>query len=142
MATKQTHVFKTVGTLSLKVDIYTRTSSPSYNPNQPVVVFLHGGGFVAFDRGCVPPHIVQSCLSRNWPLVSADYRKLPQTSGNDSFEDVKDVYHFVADKVPELLGSTKEQKCNKIIVVGQSAGLCPSPISILTLNIEIRQDSS
>jgi acetyl esterase/lipase len=121
MATKQTHIFKTVGSLSLKVDIFTR-SSPTYDPKQPIVLFLHGGGFVVFDRASLPPHIVQSCLSRNWPLISADYRKLPQTNGKEVLQDVKDAYQVVVEKVPELFGGGKEERCEKVIVLGQSAG--------------------
>ncbi|KAE9370886.1 alpha/beta-hydrolase [Stipitochalara longipes BDJ] len=142
MASKQTHTFKVIGPLSLRVDIYTLSSSskPPYHPDSPIVLWLHGGGFVAADRSCLPPHIVQSCLSRNWPLVSADYRKLPQTSGTEAFEDVKDAYQFVVEKVPALLG--ENSRCERIVVMGTSAGayfslLCghnvsPRPIAILT----------
>jgi acetyl esterase/lipase len=130
MATKQSYTFKTIGSLSLKVDIYTRTSSSTYDPTKPIALFFHGGGFVAFDRACVPAHIVQSCLSRGWPLVSADYRKMPQTNGKDVFEDVKDAYRFVVEKIPKVLGGDQEEKCDKIVVVGQSAGAHPfHPIS-------------
>jgi acetyl esterase/lipase len=122
MATKQTHTFKTVGPLPLKVDIYTRSSSSTYDPKRPIVFFLHGGGFVAFDRASLPPHIVQSCLTRNWPLVSADYRKLPQINGKEVLQDVKDAYQFVVEKIPGLLSGGKEERCEKVIVVGQSAG--------------------
>lgn len=75
---------------------------------------------------------MQSCLSRNWPLVSADYRKLPQTSGADVFEDVKDAYRFVVEKVPVLLGG--EGRCERVVVMGASAGLSsfkPIPINFL-----------
>jgi len=125
MASKQTYTFKVVGSLTLKVDIYTPSSStaPPYNPGNPIVLWLHGGGFVAADRSCLPPHIVQSCLSRNWPLVSADYRKLPQTSGTDVFEDVKDAYQFVVEKVPAILGA--EVRCERVVLMGASAGLSP-----------------
>jgi acetyl esterase/lipase len=134
MATKQSHTFKVIGPLTLKVDIYTPSSSstPPYDPETPIVLWLHGGGFVAADRACLPPHIVQSCLSRNWPLVSADYRKLPQTSGTDVFEDVKDAYRFVVEKVPVLLGG--EGRCERVVVMGASAGLSsfkPTPINFL-----------
>jgi hypothetical protein len=63
---------------------------------------------------------VQSCLARNWPLVSADYRKLPQTSGIDVLADVKDAYMFVVEKVPHLLGASQEARCEKVVVVGHN----------------------
>ena len=73
---------------------------------------------MAFDRLCLPAQIVQSCLARNSPLVSADYRELPQTSAKDILADAKDAYMFVMEKVPSLLDASKETRCEKAVVVG------------------------
>lgn len=82
---------------------------------------------------------MQSSLSRNWPLVSADYRKLPQTSGKEVLQDVKDAYTFVVEKVPELLGSGMGEWCEKVVVIGQSAGLyCPHSNPRFTLRLKAR----
>ncbi len=54
------------------------------------------------------------------PLVSADYRRLPQTKGPEIFEDVKAAYEFVVAKVSGILGGGG--RCENIVVVGQSAG--------------------
>jgi acetyl esterase/lipase len=130
MASRSTHVFKTVDKLELKVDIYTRSSDPNptpSDPERPVVLFLHGGGFVAFNRQHVPPHVVQSCLIRGWTLVSADYRLLPQVKGADILEDIKDAYNFVREKLPGILAGREGRTgpIENIIIVGQSAGNPP-----------------
>lgn len=129
MASKSTHVYKTVGDLNLRVDVYTRKSheeTNAFDPKQPVALFLHGGGWVAFDREHIPPHVIQSSLLRGWPLISADYRVLPQVKGADIFEDVKDAYSFVEEKVPGILaGKETEDTIENIILVGQSTGNAP-----------------
>ncbi|KAK0111905.1 hypothetical protein ONS96_001172 [Cadophora gregata f. sp. sojae] len=127
MATKTTHTFKTVGSVDIKVDVYTRSSdagSVKYTPSSPVVLFIHGGGFVAFDRSHLGPSIVQSALKRGWPLVSTDYRKLPQISGKEMLEDIQDAYSFVREDLPGILAGTEEKlpPFENVIVVGQSAG--------------------
>jgi acetyl esterase/lipase len=102
MASRATHVFKTTDNLDLKLDIYTRASwsqSNVWDEHQPVVLFFHGGGYVGYDREHLPPHIVQSCLLRGWPLISPDYRKLPQVSGKDILSDGKAAYSFVVEKL-------------------------------------------
>lgn len=110
MASKSTHTFKTVGALDLKVDIYTKTSDANrvYTPISPVILFIHGGGFVAFDRCHLGPSIVQSALKRGWPLISTDYRKLPQANGKDLLEDIQDAYSCVREDLPGILAGTKE----------------------------------
>ncbi|KUJ10806.1 alpha/beta-hydrolase [Mollisia scopiformis] len=128
MAAKSTHVFKTIGTLSLHLDIYTRTLPPAndvFTPETPVILFFHGGGVVSHDRRLLLPHIVQSSLLRGWPLVSADYRLLPQTKGIDILEDIKDAYTFVRTKLFSILHGSSDSNENvikNVIVAGCSAG--------------------
>ena len=65
-------------------------------------------------------HIFQSCFLRNWPLVSADYRKLPQTKSPEIPEDAKAAYEFMVERVPQILG--RRGRCENVVVVEQSAG--------------------
>ena len=125
MASKSTHVYKTVGNLEILVDVYTRktdSSSNRYTINTPVLLFFHGGGAVSHDRRLLHPHIVQASLQRGWPLVSADYRLLPQASGLDLVEDLKDAYAFVREELPSILNISAGPMSN-VIVTGQSAGV-------------------
>ncbi|KUJ14331.1 alpha/beta-hydrolase [Mollisia scopiformis] len=146
MATKLTHTFKQVSGLELKADIYLRSLDAhrrEYNRSQPVVLYFHGGGFVFSDREDVPPHIVQLCLMRGWVLVSADYRKLPQISGTEMWEDARDAFVFVRETLPGILaGRLSGARFENVVLVGRSAGaylsyLCghnmdPKPIAMLT----------
>lgn len=125
MASKSTYVYKTAATLEILLDVYTRKadlSSHHLGTNTPVVLFFHGGGVVSHDRRLLYPHIVQSCLKRGWPLVSADYRLFPQADGLDVLEDLKDAYAFVREKLPGVLNIGAGPMTN-VIVSGQSAGM-------------------
>jgi acetyl esterase/lipase len=125
MVSKSTHVYKTVGSLHIMLDIYTRdadVSSNRYTSNTPVILFFHGGGIVSHDRRLLPPHFVQLALIRGWPLVSADYRLFPQANGLEVLEDVKDAYDFVREKLPNILNAEAGPMRN-VIVAGCSAGV-------------------
>lgn len=129
--TVTTHPFKRINDdLTLNLEIFRKTKSLNqpFDPSKPVVLFLHGGGFVGFNREHVPPHVVQMALLRDWLLVSADYRLLPQVKGADIFEDVKDAYRFVREELVELLSEGREKgMVENVVVVGQSAGEDSSP---------------
>lgn len=130
MVSIATYVFKTADNLDLKLDIYTRESwsqDKAWNEDQPVALYFHGGGFVGYDRAHVPQHIVQSSLLRGWPLVSADYRKLPQVNGEAILSDVKAAYDFVVEKLLGILTQGRSTSSLKnIIALGGSAGQCPA----------------
>lgn len=146
MAIKITHIFKEIDGLELKSDIYTRSIDAhrrEYKRSQPVVLYFHGGGFVDSDREAIPPHVVQQCLIRGWILVSTDYRKLPQISGAEMWEDARDAFLFVRETLPGILtGRLSGARFENVICLGRSAGaylsyLCghsmdPKPIAILT----------
>ncbi|KAE9362882.1 hypothetical protein N431DRAFT_490327 [Stipitochalara longipes BDJ] len=144
MVSKSTHVYKTVGSLEILIDVYLTdadVSSNRYTVSTPVVLYFHGGGLVAHDRRQLAPHIVQLCLMRGWPLVSPDYRLFPQASGLEMLEDIKDAYSFVLEKLPSILGSGTGLMKN-VIVAGSSAGayltyqaghhFSPRPLALLT----------
>ncbi|TVY52159.1 Non-reducing polyketide synthase mapC [Lachnellula cervina] len=145
MASREILVFKSTDNLDLKLDIYTRESWSQikvWDERQPVVVFFHGGGYVGYDREHLPPHIVQSCLLRGWPLISPDYRKLPQVTGEVILSDAEAAYDYVVENALRILTRGESNQAMKnIIVVGASAGghmalLCghymePRPIAIL-----------
>ena len=127
MATKSTHIYKTVGDLDLKVDVYVKISNEQhtrYNSKAPIYLFFHGGGLVGFNRIFISPHIVQLCLVRNWILVSADYRLLPQVTGKEIVEDAKDAYTFVREKLGGILAGSKsgEGMVMKNIIIGGPTG--------------------
>ncbi|TAQ84247.1 hypothetical protein B7494_g7429 [Chlorociboria aeruginascens] len=150
-----TYIYKTTPTgHPIHLDIYhnyEQTSSPKDIP--PIFLFFHSGGLTSYNRRVIFPHMVQACLSRNWVLASADYRLLPQVSGTEIWEDVKDAYKYVVDEVPIILnfprgarGKEDSREAKRIIVGGSSAGgflailaasrsreLTPAPKAILSI---------
>lgn len=118
MISKATHIFKKIDNLNLKVDAYLPTASEG--SWSTAVLYLHGGGLVAFDREMLPTHVAQACMIRGWPLFSADYRLMPQASGQDMLEDVIAAYDFVRTK---LLMTPSFNKRTNIVLMGASAGL-------------------
>lgn len=97
--------------------------------NNPIVLFFHAGGLTAFNRKFIYPSLVQAVLKREWTLVSVDYRLLPQAMPEEIWDDVKDAYEFVVDKLPGVLhmasasrGKEGSRKARRVIVAGASAG--------------------
>ncbi|GAW25875.1 putative alpha beta-hydrolase [Rosellinia necatrix] len=77
--------------IPLECDVY---SSSVYPFDAPVFLFFHSGGLVGGARNCVPPWLVQVCIQRQWTLISASYRLLPQAKAADLLEDVAAAYKF------------------------------------------------
>ncbi|KAI0107819.1 alpha/beta-hydrolase [Nemania sp. FL0031] len=118
--------------IPLECDVY---SSPNYPSYTPVFLFFHAGGLVGGARSCVPPWLVQLCIERQWPLISASYRLLPQATSSNVLEDIKAAYEFA-----RKYGN--EGKRN-VVVGGASAGffcaaqvahhLQPQPLALLSI---------
>ncbi|KAI1123411.1 alpha/beta-hydrolase [Nemania abortiva] len=118
--------------IPLECDVY---SCPTYPSDTPVFLFFHSGGLVGGTRNSVPPWLVQVCVQRQWPLISASYRLLPQASGNDLLEDVMTAYEFA-----RKWGNEGERH---VVLGGASAGffcatlvahhLQPSPLALLSI---------
>jgi hypothetical protein len=130
MVSKTTHIFKKVDNLNLKVDAYLPTASEE--SWSTAVLYLHGGGLVAYDRELLPTHVVQACMVRGWPLFSADYRLMPQASGKDMLEDVIAAYDFVRTK---LLTKPSFDENTKIVLMGASAGLLTHALVLRDLKL-------
>ena len=61
MVTRSTHIFKTVGSLDMKLDVYTKSAGQTQefaDPNLTVFLYFHGGGLVRFNRVLLYVHIV------------------------------------------------------------------------------------
>jgi acetyl esterase/lipase len=94
MLLKTTHVFAHHTGLDLPCDVY---EAPNYPTSTPVFLFFHAGGLVAGSRENIPPWLVQVCLERQWPLISAGYRLLPQTGPKGLLEDALAAYRFARE---------------------------------------------
>ena len=89
---------------------------PGSRPGQPVIVYLHGGGFVfgGLD-GC--DYITRGLASRTgFPVVSVEYRLAPDCPFPGPLEDCQDALRWVVDACPEGIDPSR------IALAGDSAG--------------------
>lgn len=119
--------------IPLECDIY---DAPDYPKDGPVFLFFHAGGLVAGLRSAIPPWLVQVCYQRQWPLVSASYRLLPQVDGGALLDDAHAAYNFA-----RTLDGEAERP---VVVGGASAGFFlaaliahhvdPKPAALLSIS--------
>jgi len=90
---------------------------------------------------------IDRVLEKGYLFISADYRLLPEATGHDILEDVKDVFSFITKETTTFNdgkgGPVWKVKKDAIIASGASAGgFCaylaaihaePKPISVLTI---------
>jgi acetyl esterase/lipase len=111
---KRTHVYKRVEDLSIRADSYRFADKP----NQPVVVWIHGGALINGHRESVPPWLMEACRENGWVLVSLDYRLAPEVQLPDIISDLEDAFRWIAAEGPQLFQADPR----RIAVVGGSAG--------------------
>ena len=145
--------------IPLECDIY---DAPDYPDDTPVLLFFFSGGLVSGSRAMVPPWLVQvspptlpkvpspdeaqltyhnrqTCLRRKWPLLSPDYRLLPQAKGEDLLQDAQAAFAFA-----QSYGGRPTPR--RVIIAGASAGFVlaaliahnlptttPSPLALLSI---------
>ena len=132
---KKTHVYKQVSDLQIRADSYRFVD----RPNQPVVVWIHGGALINGHRESVPPWLMSACRDNGFVLVSLDYRLAPETQLPDIITDIEDAFRWLRQEGPELFQANPQ----RIAVVGGSAGgyltlvtgyrVQPRPIALVSL---------
>jgi acetyl esterase/lipase len=103
------------------VDIYTQggrraPNAPIFddtNPNRPILVWIHGGAWIAGDKDTAFPDAIHY-LERGWDVVNVNYRIGPDTAPA-AVDDAMCAYKWVVDRA---LASNR----NDIVVSGASAG--------------------
>lgn len=105
-------------TSGLKLDVYEPTSSRRglFSRKRPVVVYVHGGGWVKGDRKRVFD-MPQWLTSRGYVFVAIDYRKIPQTTIDGQVQDVSRAIEWVRRNIRRYNGDP-----NRIVLMGHSAG--------------------
>jgi acetyl esterase len=102
-----------------RLDVFVPAKRPS--SGMPVVVYFHGGGYVAGNRSPLPGLIydnVPTFFARNGVIgVNATYRLAPQHQWPSGGEDVGRVVKWLAENVSRYGGDPK-----RIFIMGQSAG--------------------
>ncbi|HEY3920100.1 MAG TPA: alpha/beta hydrolase [Stellaceae bacterium] len=101
-----------------RLDIYMPAQKPT---KAPVVVYFHGGGYVAGERSPLPGLIydnVPTFFARNGIIgVNATYRLAPQHKWPSGAEDVGKVVAWLHDNIAKYGGDPA-----RIFIMGQSAG--------------------
>ncbi|MCU1644120.1 MAG: Carboxylesterase LipF [Nocardia sp.] len=78
-----------------------------------VILYFHGGAFIAGGLNSYRRHTARLGSISELPVLTVDYRQLPDAHPNDSLDDALAAYHYLLDQ-----GFAPE----KIIVSGDSAG--------------------
>jgi acetyl esterase/lipase len=110
----ETHIYKTVGDLAIKADVY----RSSHKESRPAVVWIHGGALIGGHRGDVPGRVRKYAADMNHVLVSIDYRLAPETRLPDIIADVEDAFRWIRRDGPRQFNIDPD----RIAVIGGSAG--------------------
>ncbi|KAH8547665.1 Alpha/Beta hydrolase protein [Umbelopsis sp. PMI_123] len=117
MFPKQTIVFKTVDSVDMHANVYL-PEHHSPERQYSAILYLHGGGMVIGNRDMIPKMQVDSFVQKDWIVVSADYRLIPETKFQDACQDVFDAYQWMRTVGKDLYGIDKDN----IAIIGSSAG--------------------
>ena len=111
---KSTAVYKTVGDLPIRADVY----RPPGDEVLPVVVWIHGGALINGHREGISGRVRKYAINRRLALVSIVYRLAPETKLPAIIEDVEDAFRWIRG------AGAKQYKLdpNRIAVTGGSAG--------------------
>jgi len=94
------------------LDVYAKEGAQ----NQPVVVWIHGGGWQAGDKADMHTK-PQAFLDKGFVFVSVNYRLLPAVDMGTIVRDVAKSVHWVSDHIAEYGGDPK-----RLLIMGHSAG--------------------
>ncbi|PWY76026.1 alpha/beta-hydrolase [Aspergillus sclerotioniger CBS 115572] len=117
---KHTHVYTTHQTTDLHLDVYLSQPTDPKTP-KPIILWFHGGYLITGTRTAIPTWLLNHALTHQWPLISPDYRVLPESTGHDTISDILLAYKWVAKSLPQLHPECRPD-INRIIVAGASAG--------------------
>ncbi|KAL4995945.1 Alpha/Beta hydrolase protein [Aspergillus recurvatus] len=119
--------YKYVGDHAIHADILVPRTS--HYGKRPIIARFHGGGLVMGDSlymDWFPYWLSDLALAHEAVIVSANYRLMPQATGLDIHDDVKDFWAWLQSPVVEdilLAHSTPtELDLAHLLVTGESAG--------------------
>jgi acetyl esterase/lipase len=109
------------------LDIY-RPKHPTGSP-APVLLYVHGGGWVVSQKRHQGRPIVNDFSSRGWVCVSINYRLSPRATFPDHLIDVKRAIAWIREHIAEYGGDP-----SFVAICGGSAGAHLSALAALTPN--------
>ncbi|PMD40954.1 alpha/beta-hydrolase [Hyaloscypha variabilis F] len=118
--TKKTLPIKKIQGQDLMIDVY-YTSSAASTP-RPAILFFHGGFLISGDSNALPNWLLQASLRRNWTIISANYRCIPESSAFEIASDLVAAYDYVSTSLSSNLNKPGLIDPSRIIVAGHSGG--------------------
>jgi acetyl esterase/lipase len=112
--TKKTFIYKVVGDVEIRADVYL----PNKLSNRPVLAWFHGGALMMGHRSDIPKQFLELGKKEGFVVVSFDYRLIPEAKLPDVIEDLKDAFDWIRTSGPELFNADP----SKLVVSGGSAG--------------------
>ena len=119
-------VYCTVAGRELKLDLYRPIG---HQRDCPVLVEIHGGGWIAGDRRLEARPLMAHMAARGWVCVSVDYRVGRNATWPDQLIDVRSALAWVRDHITEYGGDP-----DFVAVTGGSAGGHLAALAALTTN--------
>jgi acetyl esterase/lipase len=102
-----------------RLDVFTPASG--FEPSRPVLIFVHGGGFVGGDKQMPGTPFYDNigywAVRNGCNAVTITYRLAPQNQWPSGVEDLHQVIRFIQDS-----GSKHGLGAGKLFLMGQSAG--------------------
>jgi acetyl esterase/lipase len=117
-------VYSTVAGRSLKLDLY-RPAGRRHDC--PVLVEIHGGGWITGDRRLDARPLMAHMAARGWVCVSVDYRVGRAATWPDQIIDVNSALAWVREHVSEYGGDP-----DFVAITGGSAGAHLAALAALT----------
>ena len=122
---KNEYTYKKVGDIKLDLVVY----QPTYNTSainklsSPVLLAIHGGGFVFGEKdgeGAISDREIKEFASRGWTIVSINHRLAPPSFLSDIVQDMQAAYKWIKNKLPAKNLSAVDP--DLVCVFGKSAG--------------------
>lgn len=105
--------YATASGRELRLDVYWRENAKSPTP---VVMFVHGGGWVRGDKARVVPWLLPY-LEMGWAAVNVNYRLASVAPAPAAVDDCRCALHWIGRNAKKYLFDT-----SKVVVSGVSAG--------------------
>ncbi|OCA88356.1 alpha/beta hydrolase [Bacillus sp. FJAT-27225] len=110
---KETVIYKKESGFAIQADFYGIDKKDC-----PVVVYIHGGGFIWGSRKDVPHDFLQLCHDHGYAVFSIDYRLAPETKLDKILEDIRDALTWLQTEEARRYSINS----GRIAVMGASAG--------------------
>ncbi|MCX8071600.1 MAG: alpha/beta hydrolase [Candidatus Binatia bacterium] len=119
-------LYRRVAGVNLRLDLYRHRSRPQ---NCPVLLQIHGGGWVIGSKSEQGLPLMTHMARRGWLCVSVDYRLSPHATFPDHLVDVKAAIVWIREHAHEYGADP-----NFVVVTGGSAGGHLAALLALTAN--------